>query len=141
MRYSLAKTSIAVRVASVVVLSLVLCGWDTCNAFVAFTSCQGPAPMAQITSLTPGAIPGDLSAVPLTVNGSGFTAHSQILWNGSTLETTFLDSRHLQATITHETFESFGGSTGNNVQIAVRSQGSGSGCPHDDSGALVLVMN
>lgn len=140
MRSSLIKGFPAFRVASVLVLTLMLSAWDTCTAFVAFTSCPGPAPVAQATSLTPNAVPGDLNSVLLIVSGSGFTAQSQILWNGSTLETTFIDSRHLQATITHETLESFGGSAGNNAEISVRSQGSGSGCAHDDSAALVLII-
>jgi hypothetical protein len=141
MRSSLAKAFPAFHIASVVVLTLLLSGWDGCTGFVAFTSCPGPAPMAQVMTLRPDAVPGDLNSVPLIVNGSGFTAQSQILWNGSTLETTFIDSRHLQATITQETLDSFGGSRGNNAQIAVRSHGSGSGCPHSDSAALVLVIN
>jgi hypothetical protein len=97
--------------------------------------------MAQVTELRPDAVPSDLNTVPLIVNGSGFTAKSQILWNGSTLDTTFIDSGHLQATITQETLESFGGSAGNNAKISVRSHGSGSGCPHSDSPVLVLVIN
>jgi hypothetical protein len=141
MRSSLAKAFPAFHIASVVVLTLLISGWDGCTAFVAFTSCPGPAPMVQVTSLAPSSIPGDLNSVPLIVKGSGFTAQSQILWNGSTLETTFIDSHHLQATISQETLDSFGGSAGNNVRIAVRSQGSGSGCPHGDSTVLVLVIN
>jgi hypothetical protein len=141
MRSSLTKAFPALRVTSVVVLTLLLSGWDGCTAFVAVTSCPGSPPMAQVTSLTPSAVPGDLNSVPLIVTGSGFTAESQILWNGSTLETAFIDSRHLQATITHETLEFFGGSSGNNPQISVRSQGKGSGCSHSDSAALVLGID
>jgi hypothetical protein len=33
-----------------------------------------------------------------------------------------MDSHHLQTTVTQQTFDSFGGSVGNNVQISVRSQ-------------------
>jgi hypothetical protein len=101
-----------------------------------FVSCQGGS-QAQITSLSPGNIPSDVNSVPLTVAGSGFTPQSQIMWNGSTLETTFLDSRHLQATITRETFDSFGG--GSSVRISVSQ---GSGCPiGGNSAALDLVIN
>jgi hypothetical protein len=35
-----------------------------------------------------------------------------------------VDSRHIQTTVTQQTFDSFGGSLGNNVQISVRSQAS-----------------
>ncbi len=74
------------------------------------------------------------------MDGSGFTPQSLILWNGSTLDTTFLDEHHIQATIIQETFESFGGSAGSSVQISVRSQGSG--CPiSGNSATLHLVIN
>jgi len=62
------------------------------------------------------------------------------MWNGSTLETTLLDSHHLQTTITQETFDDFGGSAGSRVQISVGSQGSG--CPiNGNSATLDLVIN
>ncbi len=118
-----------VRILSVVLLTLLLGAWDSCTAFVGFTSCPGPVPQARISSLSPSAIPGNANLVPLTVSGNGFTSQSQILWNGSSLATVFTDSRHLEATITQQTFESFGGSSGGNVQITVRSQGSGTVCP------------
>jgi hypothetical protein len=101
-----------------------------------FVSCQGVS-QAQITSILPGKIPSDANSVPLTVAGNGFTLQSQIMWNGSTLETTFLDSRHLQTTITQETFDSFGG--GSSVRISVSQ---GLGCPiSGNSAALDLVIN
>ncbi|MGC2517346.1 MAG: hypothetical protein WA383_22715, partial [Terriglobales bacterium] len=74
------------------------------------------------------------------VEGSAFTPQSQIMWNGSTLETTFLDSHLLQTTITQETFADFGGSAGSRVQISVASQGSG--CPiSGNSATLVLLIS
>ena len=124
------------RIALIAVLTLLLSGW-TCS--IEFHSCQGAA-QPQITSLSPTSVPSDANSVPLTVDGSGFTPQSQILWNGSTLDTTFMDSHHIQATITQETFESFGGSAGSSVQISVRSQGSV--CPiSGDSATLDLVIN
>jgi hypothetical protein len=120
-------------IALISVLTLLLSGW-TCSGM--FVSCQGVS-QAQITSISPGNIPRDVNSVPLTVSGSGFTPQSQIMWNGSTLETTFLDSRHLQATITRETFDSFG--DGSSVRISVSQ---GSGCPiSGNSAALDLVIN
>jgi len=120
-------------IALLAVLTLLLSGW-TCSGM--FVSCQGIS-QAQITSISPGNIPRDVNSVPLTVAGNGFTAQSQIMWNGSTLDTTFLDSHHLQATIARETFESFGG--GNSVRISVSQ---GSGCPiNGNSAALDLVIN
>src|SRR5208337_3885607 len=129
-------------IAFIAALTLLLSGW-TCSAW--FESCEGVGQdQAQVAALSPGSIPGDASSVPLTVEGSGFTPRSQILWNGSTLETTFLDSRHLQTTITQETFASFGGVTGSSVRIAVRPVGAGGdgGCPKNaDSVALGLVID
>lgn len=120
----------------VVILTLILSGW-TCSGL--FVSCQGVS-QAQINSLAPDNIPRDATSVPLTVYGSGFTPQSQIMWNGSTLETKFIDSRHLQTTITQETFESFGGSAGNTVLISVASEGLG--CPiNGNATTLDLMIN
>jgi len=133
-----------VRGALIAVLTLLLSGWSTCTAMVDFNSCQGSAPKPQITSLSPGAVPGDSTSVLLIVNGSDFAPQSQIMWNGNALATTFTDSRHLQTTITQQTFNSFGGSAGSSVQISVKSQGSVavSGCPNGgNSAALELVIN
>jgi len=131
MRSSLGKPFLSI--ALIASLAALLSGW-TCSGM--FVSCQGVS-QAQITSILPGKIPSDANSVPLTVAGSGFTPQSQIMWNGSTLETTFLDSRHLQATITQETFDSFGG--GSSVRISVSQ---GLGCPiNGNSAALDLVIN
>ena len=130
MRSSLCKPFLSI--ALIAALAALLSGW-TCSGM--FVSCQGIS-QAQITSILPGKIPSDANSVPLTVAGSGFTPQSQIMWNGSTLETTFLDSHHLQTTITRDTFESFGG--GNRVRISVSQ---GSGCPIGGNAALDLVIN
>ena len=131
MRSSLGKPFLSI--ALIASLAALLSGW-TCSGM--FVSCQGVS-QAQITSILPGKIPGDANSVPLTVAGNGFTPQSQIMWNGSTLETTFLDSRHLQTTITQETFDSFGG--GSSVRISVSQ---GLGCPiSGNSAALDLVIN
>jgi len=130
--------------ACIAALTLLLSGWTTCSAIVDFNSCEGSVPQPQITSLSPGAVPGDAASVLLTVNGSDFVPQSQMMWNGSPLQTTFTDSRHLEATITQQTFESFGGVAGSSVQISVRSQGSIAvlGCPNGgNSATLDLVIN
>ena len=135
------KPSASLCIAFIAVLTLILSGW-TCSAMFEFKSCQAAVPEAQLTSLSPASIPGDVNSVLLTLGGSGFTPKSQITWNGSTLATTFMDSRHLQATITQETLDSFGGSAGSSVQISVQSQGSVSGCPPvENSATLSLVIN
>lgn len=130
----------SVRIAFIAALTLLLSGWTTCTAIIDFNNCQGSVPQPQITSFSPGSIPGNAQSVLLTVNGSGFVSQSQIMWNGNALQTTFTDSGHLEATITQQTFDFFGGSKGNNVQISVRSQGS-LGCPNGvNSATLVLVI-
>ncbi|MBZ5656404.1 MAG: IPT/TIG domain-containing protein [Acidobacteriia bacterium] len=129
------------RIALIAALILLLSGW-TCSAM--FISCQSTVAQPQITSLSPDTIPSDASSVLLTVDGSGFTSQSQILWNGGSLQTTFLDSHHLQTTITQQTIDSFGGSVGSSVQISVRSQRSVAdlGCPiGGNSAVLFLVIN
>jgi hypothetical protein len=125
-------------IAFIAALTLLLSGW-TCSAW--FESCEGVGQdQAQVAALSPSSIPDDANSVPLIVEGSGFTPHSQIMWNGSTLQTTFLDSRHLRTTITQETFGSFGGSAGSRVQISVASQGWG--CRSDGkSSALELAID
>jgi hypothetical protein len=137
------KHSPSVLIALIAVLTLLLSGW-TCSAMFEFQSCQGVGPQPQIASLSPSSILRDAESVVLGVDGSGFTPQSQIMWNGSSLETTFIDSRHLQTTVTQQTFDSFGGSAGSSVQISVRPQKSVAnlGCPiPGNSAALVLVIN
>jgi|SRR5580658_2456122 hypothetical protein len=134
MRSSLVSPCKFSSIALVVIVTLLLSGW-TCTGL--FVSCQGVS-QAQINSLSPDNIPSDSTSVPLTVDGSGFTSQSQILWNGSTLETTFIDSHHLQTTITQEIFDSFGGSAGNSVRISVAS--GGLGCPIDGNAATLDLM-
>jgi hypothetical protein len=128
------------RLVFIVALTMLLSGW-TCSAM--FISCQGVGTQPQLASLLPDAIPSDEEAVSLTVDGRGFFRQSQIMWNGNALETIFMDSHRLQATITQQTFDSFGGSAGSSVQISVRSQGvDDSGCPIDgNSAAMVLTIN
>ena len=143
MRSSLAhpyKPFLLIRVALIAALTQLLSGW-TCSAL--FLSCQGVG-QSQVTSLSPDAIPGNTESVLLTADGSGFTPQSQIMWNGNALQTTFMDSQHLQTTVTQQTFDSFGGSVGNNVQISVSSQASFDdlGCPiGGNSATLILVIN
>ena len=142
MRSSLAhpyKPFPLIRVALIAALTLLLSGW-TCRAI--FLSCQSVA-QSQVTSLSPDTIPIDAESVLLTVDGSGFTPQSQIMWNGYALRTTFMDSHHLQTTVTQQNF-SLGASVGNNVQISVRSPPSFDdlGCPiGGNSATLVLVIN
>jgi hypothetical protein len=140
MRSSLANPCKPFRLicmALIAALTLLLSGW-TCSAI--FVSCQGVVAQPQITSLSPDTVSSDSESV-LTVEGSGFAPQSQIMWNGNSLQTTLMDSHHLQTTITQQTFDSSGGSAGSSVQISVR-QGSGMGCPPGgNSATLLLVIN
>ena len=95
------------RIALVLILLPVISAW-TCSSIVNFKSCPGAVPQPQISALSPDTISADAVSVPLTVEGNGFVDQSQILWNGNRLQTTFLDTYHLQATITQQTFE-YGG--------------------------------
>lgn len=90
-------------------LTFALSGW-TCSAIVGFQTCLGVSQAPQITSLSPNAISANATSVLLIVIGNNFDPQSQILWNGNTLATTFIDSQHLQATITQQTFTQLGGS-------------------------------
>ncbi len=133
----LARVPKPYRVAFVLVLTLLLPAW-TCN--FGFQSCLGNVQQPHISSLLPDSVPGDATSVVLTVNGSDFIPQSQILWNRNRLQTTYVDSGHLQATITQQTFESFGGSTGNSVLISVESRTSFE-CSNEVSSTLVLVID
>jgi hypothetical protein len=131
------------RIGLVAALSLTLSGW-TCTAIIGFNSCLGVPATPQVTLLSPSAISATADSVLLTVSGSGFVPQSQILWNGSVLPTTFVDSQHLQATITQQTFTQFGGAFGSNVLISVNSPATATvvGCPiAGSSGTLVLLIN
>jgi hypothetical protein len=135
------QTCPLIHIALIATLTLLLSGW-TCSAM--FISCQGVGEQPQIISLSPDTIPSDANSVLLTVDGSGFTPQSQIMWNGNSLQTTFLDSHRLQTTITQQSLDAFGGSAGSSVQISVRSQASVTDlrCPiGENSAALALVIN
>ena len=135
------RLSLSIRITLIALLTMLLSGW-TCSVF--FVSCQGLGAQPQVTSLSPNTIPSDAESVLLTVGGSGFTSQSLIMWNGNALQTTFIDSHHIQTLITPQIFGSFGGSAGNDVQISVRSQESvnHSGCPGDgNSASFALVIS
>jgi hypothetical protein len=137
------KPLLPVRIAILAALTLLLSGWTTCSAMFTFNGCEGSAPMPQITSLSPGTIPASMESV-LTVNGTGFTSQSQIMWNGTALPTTFTDSHHLQSTITQQTLDSFGAFPGSTAQISVNSPASTPvmGCPNGGaSSSVVLIIN
>ena len=107
----------------VLVLTWLLSAW-TCAAIIDFDNCIDAVPQPHVTSLLPDTIAANATPVLLIVNGAGFVPRSEILWNGSPLQTTFVNSSNLQTMITQQTFESFGGSAGGSVRISVMSPAS-----------------
>lgn len=129
------------RISLVLVLTALLSAW-TCTAIIDFNSCTDAVIQPRLTSLSPDTISANAVPVLLIVNGTGFSSQSEILWNGSPLQTTFTNSAHLQATVTQQTFESFGGLAGGTVLISVLSPApSGSlRCSDSVSGTLALFI-
>lgn len=131
------------RLVLLLLLTWLSSAW-TCSVFFGFNSCPEALLQPQIIALLPDTISADADSVALTVDGSDFVSQSEILWNGNVLATAFVDSSHLQATITQQTFASFGGSAGKTVLISVISPASSFvvGCSEAvSSGTLVLVIN
>ena len=131
------------RIAFAAILPLILSA-GTCTTIVGFNSCLGIPPAPQITSLSPSAISANTQSVLLIVIGTSFVSQSQILWNGNALPTVFVDSQHLQSTVTQQTFEQFGGSPGRSVLISVNSVMTSPvvGCPiGGSSGTVALIVN
>lgn len=106
------------RIGLLLVLTSLLSAW-TCTAIVDFNNCSDAVAQPEIDSLSPDTIAAEAEPALLVVNGTGFTSKSEILWNGNSLQTTFLSSRRLQATITQQTFQLFGGLAGGTVLISV----------------------
>lgn len=139
----LVHASKSFRILFILALASLLPAW-TCSAIVQFNGCTDAIAQPQIAAVSPQSIPADTSSVLLTVNGSAFVSQSEILWNGKPLQTTFLDSSHLQAAITQQTFASFGGSSGSNVSISVNTPSSNSFADCADGGtstSLTLVID
>ena len=60
----------------------------------------GVVQVLAVTSLNPSTAAAGSAGFTLTVNGSGFTSGSVVLWNGSPLSTTFVSASQLRATVT-----------------------------------------
>lgn len=129
------------RIALIAGLTLVQSSW-TCVAIVGFQSCLGLPPAPQITSSSPNRVSSTADSVLLIVSGNDFEPQSQILWNGNELPTTFIDSQHLQATITQQTLAHFGGTIGSNVLISVNTpvRNTVLGCPISGSSATLILI-
>ena len=105
------------RGAALAALTLVLSGWTTCSAL--FLSCQTSAPQPQVILLSPDDLSLDTEPVVVTIEGSDFEPQSEIMGNGSPLQTRFVDSRHLQTAMTQQALASLGATAGTQVQISV----------------------
>lgn len=87
------------RIGLVLGLAALLSAW-TCTAVVNLNGCPDAFPHPQIGALSPNPISADIASLVLSVEGTGFVPQSEIQWNKNPLPTTFIDSRHLQATVT-----------------------------------------
>jgi hypothetical protein len=72
-------------------------GGTSSGAAFVISAQANPAPVA--ASISPAAMVAGSSAITLIVNGSGFLASSQVLWNGSSRATNYASATQLSATI------------------------------------------
>jgi hypothetical protein len=130
------------RIALILLLAGLSTAW-TCSAVVNLNGCPDATSHPQIGALSPNPISANVSEEVLSVDGMGFGPQSQILWNKYPLPITFIDSRHLQTTITQETYGTYGGSAGTTVLISVSSPGTGSavGCTNGNSSTAILEID
>jgi len=126
------------RIGLILALASLSSSW-MCTAVVNLDNCRAAVPYPQIGSVSPDPIPSAATSVVLTVEGSGFVPQSEILWNKSSLPTTFVDSRRLQTTVTQETY---GDSAGKNAWITVTSPGSTYlvGCAYEGNSSSLLIQ-
>jgi hypothetical protein len=61
-----------------------------------------------VTQLSPSLIQAGSSTTTLTVDGTGFTSGSSILWNGQTLPTTFVGAGQMTATVDSSLIQNLG---------------------------------
>jgi hypothetical protein len=125
------------RIALILALASLCSAW-MCTAVVNLDNCRSAVPYPQVGALSPNPISADAASVVLTVEGSGFVPQSEIQWNNNPLPTTFIDSRHLQTTITQDTY---GSSAGKNAWITVMSPGSTYvvGCANGGNSSSLLL--
>lgn len=142
MRSCLEKSCGVSSVGLLLLLCFLSSGW-TCSAVFSFDSCQNTVPRPVIVAVSPTSVSLGSTPTLLTVTGEAFVSQSRIVWNRGSLASTFVDSRHLQATITPETFDSFGGSAGTTVAISVLSPAGENlvvGCSNGGSSAVIMLQ-
>jgi hypothetical protein len=64
--------------------------------------------MPNVTQISPSLIQAGSSTTTLTVDGTGFTSGSNILWNGQTLPTTFVSAGQMTATVDSSLIQNLG---------------------------------
>jgi hypothetical protein len=65
-------------------------------------------PSPTITQLSPALVASGSSNLTMTVDGTGFTATSSVLWNGQTLPTTIVSSGQMTATVDSSLIQQLG---------------------------------
>src|ERR1700691_3382322 len=67
--------------------------------FLPVVSCGGCPPTPSVTSISPSSTTAGAVGFSLTVNGSDFSSNAVVVWNGSSLTTSYVSSSQLTATI------------------------------------------
>jgi hypothetical protein len=62
-------------------------------------SCGGCPATPSVTSISPSSATAGAAGFSLTVNGGNFSSNAVVVWNGSTLTTSFVNSNQLTAAI------------------------------------------
>jgi trimeric autotransporter adhesin len=80
------------------------------NQTTATTTVTGNAfnPSPSVTQLSPALIPAGSSTLTLTVDGTGFTSGSSVLWNGQALPTTLVSGGQMTATVDSSLIQQLG---------------------------------
>jgi hypothetical protein len=74
-------------------------GYTKVAASPAITVSAAMNPAPAVTTISPASISAGGAAFTLTVNGSGFTAASEVRWDGAARSTTFVSGTQLRASI------------------------------------------
>jgi len=128
------------RIALVLALGALLSAW-TCTAVVNLDNCRDAVPHPQIGALSLNPISADIVSGVLSVEGMGFCSPIRDPVEQIHCQPRSSISRHLQATVTQRTFDSFGGSAGESVLISVVSSGNNSvvDCPNRGNSSTVIL--
>jgi len=83
-------------------------GYDNSDVASAAYTIQAPVPAPTITGLSPSSATAGGAAFNLTVNGTNFTSAASVLWNGASLNTTFVNAGQLTAAVPASSIASAG---------------------------------